>query len=532
MATTTVNSLGTTNPIQILYGGTNATTAANALTNLGALPIAGGTMTGFLTLNANPTSALEAVTKQYVDSISSGLTVKTPCYAGSTTNLNATYLNGISGVGATLTNAGSDAAFSIDGTSPALNARILVKDQTSTFQNGIYSLTTIGDGSTAWILTRTTDYDTTAEIIPGTFIIINNGTVNTNTGWIETATVTTIGTDPIIFSQFGNPGTVTSVSGTSGQIDVANGTSAAVVSIDAGYVGQTSITTLGTITTGTWNATTITVPHGGTGNNTFTAYSVLCAGNTSTGAFQNVSGIGTSGQVLTSNGASALPTWQTLPGTGTVTSVSGTAGQIDVATGTTTPVISIDAGYVGQTSITTLGTITTGTWTGTTIIVPHGGTGNTTFTAYSLICAGTTATGTFQNVSGVGTAGQVLTSTGASSLPVWGSPTGMPWVDQTSSSVTMAVNTSYVADNAGLVTLTLPATAAFGSTFQVTGKGAGGWRIAQATGQQINFGDLATTSGTSGYLQNTNQFDCVTLVCTTANTQFVVYACIGNITVN
>ena len=214
-------------------------------------------------------------------------------------------------------------------------------------------------------------------------------------------------------------GTVTSVSGTAGQIDVVSGTTTPVISIDTGYVGQTSITTLGTITTGTWNGTTVTVTHGGTGNNTFTAYSVLCAGTTSTGIFQNVVGTGTSGQVLTSTGASSLPTWQTVTGTGTVTSVSGTSGQIDVATGTTTPVISIDAGYVGQTSITTLGTVTTGTWTGTTITVPHGGTGNTTFTAYSLICAGTTATGTFQNVSGVGTSGQVLTSNGASFLPTW-----------------------------------------------------------------------------------------------------------------
>jgi hypothetical protein len=56
--------------------------------------------------------------------------------------------------------------------------------------------------------------------------------------------------------------------------------------------------------------TTAVVAGGGTGNTTFTAYSVICAGTTATGAFQNVSGVGSSGQVLTSNGASALPTWQ------------------------------------------------------------------------------------------------------------------------------------------------------------------------------------------------------------------------------
>ncbi len=75
-------------------------------------------------------------------------------------------------------------------------------------------------------------------------------------------------------------------------------------------IGSTSITTLGTISSGIWNGTSFAVSHGGTNNTTFTAYSVICAGTTATGTFQNVSGVGTAGQVLTSNGASALPTWQ------------------------------------------------------------------------------------------------------------------------------------------------------------------------------------------------------------------------------
>ncbi len=85
-------------------------------------------------------------------------------------------------------------------------------------------------------------------------------------------------------------------------------------SIAASKLVGSDIATVGTVTTGTWNATTIAVNHGGTSNTSFTAFSVLCAGTTSTGAFQNVSGLGTSGQVLTSNGAGALPTWQ--PGGG------------------------------------------------------------------------------------------------------------------------------------------------------------------------------------------------------------------------
>jgi hypothetical protein len=104
------------------------------------------------------------------------------------------------------------------------------------------------------------------------------------------------------------------------------------------------------------------------------------------------------------------------------------------------------------------------------------------------------------------------------------------WVDQTTTSVTMAVNTNYVADNAGLVTLTLPSTAALGSEFIVVGKGAGGWKIAQAASQTINFGNVVTTSGTGGSLASTNAFDTVRIVCITANTGFAVVSSVGNIT--
>jgi hypothetical protein len=174
----------------------------------GAAPvlISGSTMSGALILNANPVNPLGAATKQYVDAISAGFTVKTPCIAGTISNLTATYNNGAAGVGATLTNAGAQAAFSTDGVTPAINSRILVRSQSTTFQNGIYSLTTVGSGATNWVLTRTTDYDEAAEILPGTFVIVEQGTTLANTGWIETATVTTVGTDPILFSQFGGGG--------------------------------------------------------------------------------------------------------------------------------------------------------------------------------------------------------------------------------------------------------------------------------------------------------------------------------------
>src|SRR3990167_8133940 len=128
---------------------------------------------------------------------------------------------------------------------------------------------------------------------------------------------------------------------------------------------------------------------------------------------------GATGEVLTAT-TGAPPSWQA-GGGGGVDSVSGTADRI-TSTGGADPILDIAATYVGQTSITTLGTVATGTWDGTDIAVAAGGTGNNTFTAYSVICAGTTATGAFQNVSGVGSSTQVLTSNGAGTLPTWQTP--------------------------------------------------------------------------------------------------------------
>lgn len=182
------------------------TSNANIMSTLGALPLAGGTMLGALILSTNsPSTALEAASKGYVDTVATGLEIKQSCRVATTGALTATYSNGSSGVGATLTNSGAQAALSIDGVSLSVNDRVLVKNQGSTFQNGIYFVSDVGSGSTNWVLTRALDYDTPAEIQPGTFVLIDAGTANAATGWIETATVTTIGTDPITFTQFGVP---------------------------------------------------------------------------------------------------------------------------------------------------------------------------------------------------------------------------------------------------------------------------------------------------------------------------------------
>lgn len=235
------------------------TAVQDNITQLGAQAEALNMNTHLINSVVDPVSAQDAATKNYVDTLIANFAVIFVARLATTTNLAWTYANGSAGVGATLTNS-APGTFSFDGVTVGLNNLVLVKNQSSTFQNGYYRCT--NDGSvTAAVLTRSTDYDTPSEINPGDLFVITAGSTQANTTWIETSTVTAVGTDPITFSQF-------------------------------------SV------------ALPIPVSSGGTGNTTFTAYSVICAGTTATGPFQNVSGLGTAGQVLKSNGAGALPSWQ------------------------------------------------------------------------------------------------------------------------------------------------------------------------------------------------------------------------------
>lgn len=95
------------------------------------------------------------------------------------------------------------------------------------------------------------------------------------------------------------------------------------------------------------------------------------------------------------------------------------------------------------------------------------------------------------------------------------------WTDVTGTTQTMVADNGYVPDNAGLVTLTLPVTAAFGTRLAIVGNGAGGWRIAQNASQNIKVGSVSTTTGTGGSVSSTNRYDSIELLCTVANTTWV-----------
>jgi len=109
-------------------------------------------------------------------------------------------------------------------------------------------------------------------------------------------------------------------------------------------------------------------------------------------------------------------------------------------------------------------------------------------------------------------------SNGAGSITISGTGSGIGWTEVTSASQLMVADNGYVTNNAGLVTLTLPATAAFGTAINVIGKGAGGWSIAQNAGQSVQIGSVSSTIGVGGSVSSTNSFDSLELICTTANT--------------
>lgn len=213
---------------------------------------------------ADPTNAQDGATKNYVDTAIQGLNAVPACLVAT--------------AGSNITLSGTQ---TIDGIAVVAGNRVLVKDQTTAATNGIYVV-----AAGAW--TRSLDMDTWAEV-PASFTFIEQGTVNADTGWLCTSDPGgTLGTTAITWVQFSSAGTISagngltkvgntlSVVGTANRIAVG-----ASVDIDANYVGQASITTLGSVATGTWNATTITVARGGTGATTLTGY---ISGN-GTGAF-------------------------------------------------------------------------------------------------------------------------------------------------------------------------------------------------------------------------------------------------------
>lgn len=228
----------------------------------------------------DPVSAQDAATKHYVDTTALN---GTSVYAASAATLGTVTQSGAS-VGATLTNAGSQATFSLDGVNPPIGSNVLIKNTATGMtaaNEGIYTVTNAGSGSTNWVLTRATSFDTATEINNTGLIVIQNGSTLAGTAWYNSATIITVDTTNFNFSEFGNI------------------------------------------------IFPISVAHGGTGLTSLTAYGIITAGTTSTGVMQQVT-IGNSGTMLQSGGSSALPTFTTA----TYPSIATSTGTVMRADGT------------------------------------------------------------------------------------------------------------------------------------------------------------------------------------------------------
>ena len=289
---------------------------------------------------ATPVDPNDAANKAYVDAVAEGLHIHASVQAATTAAItgSVTYDNGTSGVGATLT---TDTPINtLDGYSLVNGDRILIKNQANTGHNGIYIRTS------STVFTRAADFNTVAEIASGDFLFVSNGTVNGKTGWVNTSKSITVGTTAVVFEQFSGAGTYIAGSGlaftgntidivlqTNGGLEVVSdelglksttagsgltfssgvlnigGTADRItvnndsIDISGTYVGQNTITTLGTISTGTWQGTTIATIYGGTGNTSYSIGDILVGA--ASNALNKLS-IGTGGQVLQSNGTTLV----------------------------------------------------------------------------------------------------------------------------------------------------------------------------------------------------------------------------------
>jgi hypothetical protein len=373
------------------------------------------------TISTTPAASTDITNKTYVDGlVASGVHFHTPVRLESPTPLTVTYNNGTAGVGATLTNAGTQVALSIDGVATAVDDRILVYTQTNATQNGVYVVTNIGSGSTNWVMTRSDDTDTYGIDSPnalsqGSTFFVTSGT----TGAGEMYTCNTVGT--ITF-------------GTT-NITFAQISSAQIYSAGTGL----------TLTNTTFSITNTAVTAGSYGSaSSVPNYSVNAQGQLTYAAntpiaisYTAVSGLAASATTDTTNASNIT---------------SGTL-----------PTARLSGSYTG---ITGVGTLAAGTWNGSTIGVGYGGTGLTTYTAGDLIYA--SGTSTLATIA-AGTNGYVLTM--SAGVPAWTASGGVSTFSAGTTGLTPSTATSGAVTLAGTLNVANGGTGATTLTGYVKGSG-------------------------------------------------------------
>ena len=310
---------------------------------------------GDLALTRDPQSALQAATKQYVDTIAAaGIHYHDPVRVESPTNLNATYDNGTAGVGATLTNAGTQAAITIDGVALSSADRVLVYNQTNAAHNGIYTVTTVGSGSTNWVLTRATDADSYGVSDPNAFgegdaFFVKEGATGAGELYVmNTSGTITFGTTNITFTVIAetavySAGNGVTLTGTTFSADAGTGVTVDGSGINIGQaVETTSDVTFNSVAAALTGNVTGNVSGDVTGN-ADTATALETARNIGGVSFDGTAsislpGVNTAGNQDTTGNAATATAWETgrtisLTGdvTGSVTGVNG-SGNASIAT--------------------------------------------------------------------------------------------------------------------------------------------------------------------------------------------------------
>ena len=306
-ATASVAGLLSSTNFSLLTGATSANTINAIVRRDGNGDFAARNITANLVTGlADPVNPTDAANKNYVDAARSGLDVKASVRVATTApgTLASSFANGQV----------------VDGITLATGNRILIKDQSTGSENGIYTVNASGAP------TRAIDADSNAEVTAGMFTFVEQGTANADSGWVLTNDGTiTLGTTALTFAQFSGAGQIVAGNGltkSGNTLNVGAGTGLTVnaddIQISATYAGQTSITTLGTITTGTWSATEIAASRGGTGQTSYVIGDILFASATNT--LSRLAGVAT-GNALISGGTGTAPSWGKI---GLTTHVSGT----------------------------------------------------------------------------------------------------------------------------------------------------------------------------------------------------------------
>ncbi len=275
-AQTNVTSVGTLDGLAVSASQT-VTMGANRVTNV-----------------ADPSQAQDAATKAYVDAVKTGLDVKDSVRVATTAS-------------GTLASA-FDNGSTVDGVTLATGDRIFLKNQSTASENGIYTVNSSGAP------TRAVDFDANSEVSGGSFTFVEEGTTNSDSGWVVTNNGSiTVGTTSLTFAQFSGAGQLTAGTGmtkTGNTIDVVAGNgitaNANSVQINTTWAGQAAITTLGTIASGTWQGDTVAAGYGGTGISSYSSGDIMYA--TGAATISKLSK-GTGGQIMKMNSGATAPEW-------------------------------------------------------------------------------------------------------------------------------------------------------------------------------------------------------------------------------